>query len=89
MGIVLGTAAILAVPLIAMQFTHEVDWDLTDFITIGILLLGTGLAYEFAARKVGSARNRLILGGVFLAALLIIWADLAVGIFNIPGFSGN
>jgi len=32
--IVLGTAAILLVPLIAMQFTDEVKWDLTDFVAL-------------------------------------------------------
>src|SRR5688572_15513319 len=37
--IVLATAFILLIPLIAMQFTDEVNWNLTDFVIIGALLL--------------------------------------------------
>ena len=83
------TVLILMVPLIAMQFTDEVDWDLTDFVVMGALLFGTGLVYELIARKVTGPRNRAILAIVLVGAMLLIWADLAVGIFNIPGFSGS
>ncbi|MGH8077936.1 MAG: hypothetical protein ACREPE_11510 [Lysobacter sp.] len=35
-----GTAALLLLlPLVAMQFTDEVDWDETDFIVIGAMIL--------------------------------------------------
>ena len=33
---------LLLIPFIAMQFTNEVDWTVSDFIVIGILLPGTG-----------------------------------------------
>jgi uncharacterized membrane protein len=52
--IALVTAAILAIPLVAMQFTDEVDWGLSDFIIIGALLLGTGLMYELIVKKIGN-----------------------------------
>jgi hypothetical protein len=45
--IVLATAFILLIPLLAMQFTDEVAWDLADFVIIGTLLLGTGLTYGY------------------------------------------
>ena len=54
-------AVILLIPLMAMQFTEEVNWELTDFIVAGVLLLGTGLVCEFVMRKVkkaaGSAKH--------------------------------
>lgn len=87
--IVLGTAFILLIPLVAMQFTDEVDWNLADFAVIGVLLLGTGFAYELVAKKIGNPTHRAIAGAVLVLAILIVWADLAVGIFNIPGFSGS
>ena len=87
--IVLGTAIILMIPLIAMQFTNEVDWTRSDFVIAGALLLGTGFAYLFVTRSMKSAKHRIMAAGVLLCILMVIWADLAVGIFNIPGFSGS
>lgn len=87
--IVLGTAFILSIPLVAMQFTDEVSWTLSDFVIMGALLLGTGFMYELVTRGVKSSAHRFIAASVLLLALLLIWADLAVGIFNIPGFSGS
>jgi len=85
----LVVALILTVPLIAMQMTTEVDWTLGDFVVIGILLFGAALAYELVARRIPHTAHRLLVGAVFLLGVLIMWADLAVGIFNIPGISGN
>ena len=87
--IVLGTALILLIPLVAMRFSDERDWDLTDFIVMGALLLSSGLIYELIASRMASSRRRLLLGAMVVFAVLLIWADLAVGIFNIPGFSGS
>ncbi len=87
--ILLGTAAILSVPLIAMQFTNEVNWGPGDFLAIGALLIGTGVAYELISKRVRSTQHRVILGVVLVILMLLVWVDLAVGIFNIPGFSGS
>ena len=42
---------ILFIPLLAMQFTEEVNWDLPDFVVAGVLLFGTGLLLEVVLRK--------------------------------------
>jgi hypothetical protein len=42
-GVALVTAFILMLPLLAMQFTDEVVWDLTDFAVAGALLFSAGL----------------------------------------------
>ncbi|WP_299990354.1 hypothetical protein [uncultured Pontibacter sp.] len=87
-GIVLGVALLLCIPLIAMQFTSEVDWDLRDFVIMGILLLSTGLAAEFVIRKVRNNESRLVIIGIILLVFFLIWAELAVGIFGSP-FAGS
>lgn len=87
-GIVAFVGMLLLVPLIAMQFTTEVDWDETDFIIAGILLLGTGLLIELVLRKVKSTMNRVIVCAVILLVLFLVWAELAVGIFGTP-FAGS
>ena len=79
-GVVLATASVLLLPLVAMQFTDEVKWTLGDFVAAGVLLGGTGLAYVFAARK--NPQHRLVIGAVLAAALVFVWIQLAVGIFG-------
>ena len=83
-GILLTIAFILLIPLIAMQFTDEVDWKLPDFAIMGGLLLGTGLLCEFVMRKVKKIEHRILICGALLLALFLIWAELAVGIFGTP-----
>ena len=87
-GIVLTTALLLSVPFIAMQFTDEVKWSPLDFIVMGILLLGTGLMCEFILRRVKKTGYRIALIGAILIMFLLIWAELAVGIFGTP-FAGS
>jgi hypothetical protein len=79
---VLATASLLMLPLLAMQLTDQVVWDLTDFAVAGALLLGTGLLYELAARKTGPIAYRLAFGVALGAALLLVWINLAVGIIG-------
>ena len=83
-GIVLTVVVLLLIPIIAMQFTNEVNWTLFDFVVAGVLLLGTGFICELVIRKVKKTNHRILLCGVILAALLLIWIELAVGIFGTP-----
>ena len=55
--ILTAVVIILLIPLIAMQFTDEVNWNLPDFIVAGVLLLGTGLACELVLRKVKNIKS--------------------------------
>lgn len=80
--IALATLLILLVPLIAMQFTEEVDWSPFDFIFMGTLLFGTGLAYKFIARKMVKRAHRIAVAIALAIVLLLIWAQLAVGLIG-------
>ena len=78
-----GTTLVLLIPLIAMQFTDEVQWEVGDFIVIGTLLMGAGIVYELVSTKL-HARHRPVVAVIFIAGVLLIWAELAVGILNTP-----
>ena len=75
-------AFLLLLPLVAMQFTDEVDWDETDFIAMGALLFGACGTYELAARMTGNNAYRAAVGVAVVAAFLLIWINLAVGIIG-------
>lgn len=76
--------AVLSVPFIAMQFTSEVRWSSFDFIIMGFLLATAGFSYEFALTKFKNRKERLIIGLVIVAVVVVIWAELAVGLFGTP-----
>jgi len=85
LGISLGvTALILLVPYTAMQFTGEVNWSWLDFAVAAVLLTGTGLAIFFILTKVTRPAFRILLTISALLLLLLVWAELAVGIFGSP-----
>ena len=60
--VIAATALLLLVPLLAMQFSGEVNWGLFDFVAAGGLLAGTGLAYVVLSRKVTRAQHRWAIG---------------------------
>ena len=83
---IVGT--ILLIPLIAMQLTNEVNWSLFDFIIMGAMLTITGLLGEIIFKKVKKNKHRVALYVVVAIIFLLIWAELAVGIFGTP-FAGS
>lgn len=88
-GVALATAIILLIPFIAMQFTNEVAWSLTDFILAGVILFSTGLALVTLIRL---STNIVYKAGVVLAigaTFLLIWANLAVGLIGSGPNPGN
>lgn len=82
-------AALLAIPLVAMQFTEEVQWSAYDFLIMGAVLSGMALAYEGIARKSGQTLYRLALGLGLLGAFLLFWINGAVGIIGNEGQDAN
>lgn len=82
--IALVVGIILLVPLVAMQFTSEVVWNLADFVIMGILLFVTGLAIELTWEKLVKSVYRISGITVIIITFLIIWAELAVGLFGTP-----
>ena len=94
---VLVTAAVLAVPALAMAFNigvpdpgsgvEGVNWGPMDFALIGVLVLGSGLLYEYASSRGISVAHKAAVGIAVLAGLGLIWVNLAVGMMDVE--NGN
>ena len=78
--LVVITASILLIPLIAMQLSDAISWGIADFVVAATLIFGAGLSYLAFTRTATSVRQRALVGVTVLAALLLIWIQLAVGI---------
>ena len=90
---VLVTAAVVAVPALAMAFnigvpdpgqgTEGVNWGPMDFATMGVVILGSGLLFEYASSRGGSVAHKAAVGIAVLAGLGLIWVNLAVGMMDV------
>ena len=76
--IVSATAAVLLIPLVAMQLTNEVSWNIGDFVVAGTLLLGSGYLYEVLTKTSSSTVIKAIIGVIVFALLALVWAIIAV-----------
>lgn len=76
------TITLLIIPLVAMQFSAEVDWSIGDFIIAGFLLFGTGFSYVLLTTKINNGRYKAGIAVGLFAGLFLIWANLAVGIIG-------
>jgi hypothetical protein len=88
-GAAVVTLLILSIPLIAMQFTQEVNWSVGDFIVMGILIFSMALAYVLLARFAPNFIYRAAIGSALGATFLMIWANLAVGLIGAGPHAGN
>lgn len=79
---------LLLIPFMAMQITDQVDWSLFDFLIMGLLLFLVGTGIDFILRKNKSSQKRLLFITLIIICFLLIWAELAVGIFE-TSFAGN
>ena len=79
--IVAGAGVLLLIPLIAMQFTPEVNWSPGDFAIMGVMMIGFASLFVLIARRV-AVHRRVAIGIAVFVAFLLLWAELAVGIFT-------
>jgi hypothetical protein len=77
-----GAAALLALPLVAMRFTEEVNWTGFDFVFAAIMFGGTGLLLELAMRASRSWAYRGGVAAALAANFLLIWVNGAVGLLG-------
>ena len=83
----LAIPLLLAIPFIASLATDQVNWTIADYLVMGLMLFATILLIGF----VGNFASRRLRGWLIAAAILIfllVWAELAVGIFG-SSFAGS
>ena len=80
--------ALLLNPLIAMHYSDEVHWTLIDFAIMGVLLLVAGMWTQRVVKRVKSFPRRATYIIFVILLFLLVWAELAVGIFGSP-LAGN
>ena len=84
-----AAACLLALPLVAMQFTREVQWTGIDFAVMGTLLAIACGAYELGAWLSGDRIYRAAFGLAVLTGFLLMWVTLAVGIIGAENDEAN
>ena len=85
----LAAAVLLMVPLVAMQFTGEMNWTLFDFVVMGALIVGTGVTFELALMRADTIGYRAAVGVALASAFLLVWMNLAVGIIGSSAHGAN
>lgn len=86
--IALIAAGLLLVPFIGNLTSDQINWDLTDFIIAFILLYGMGLVIHLLWNRLRGSKLRYLLIVGLIVLFLLLWAELAVGLFGTP-FSGD
>jgi hypothetical protein len=78
---------VLLVPLVGVIF-FELDWSGFDFLVMALLILSLSILINLILYYTDSSKLKLLLIFIVAILFLLIWAELAVGIFGTP-FAGN
>jgi hypothetical protein len=72
----------------ANWLNNEFHWKFGDFILMGAMIYGLGLISLILMNVAKNKILRWIVTGLFFLIFLLIWVELAVGIFDTP-FGGS
>ena len=75
---------LLLIPLIGMTIADEINWSPFDFFTMGSLLILLGIGINLVSSRVKNLKYRVLYIGVIVIIFMLIWAELAVGLFGTP-----
>jgi len=81
-------AILLCIPLIGNFTSKEFNWSAGDFGIAAVLLFGTAFLLDVMQRIIKNRTYKIVISVAVLLLLLLIWAELAVGIFG-TRFAGN
>lgn len=79
---------LLLLPYVAMQFSSEVNWTVIDFGVASVLLFSLTFILNLIINKIKPKRSKIILMIIVFLAFIILWVEMAVGIFGSP-IAGN
>jgi len=67
-----------------MQLSIEVIWSFYDFVVMGTILFSFGIIVNLIFYKIKGLQKKLIITSIIITLFFLLWAELAVGIFNSP-----
>ncbi|HCF04468.1 hypothetical protein [Flavobacterium sp.] len=79
---------LLLFPLVGTLVSNEVNWSFFDFIVMGILILSMSFGIKQVIITTKNTNYRVLIIGMILLVFILIWVELAVGIFDTP-FAGS
>lgn len=79
---------LLLFPLVGRLVSNEVNWSFFDFIIMGILILSMSFGIKQVVMTTKNTNYRVLIIGMILLVFILIWVELAVGIFDTP-FAGS
>ena len=80
--------ALLIIPLLGVLLTDVVQWGVFDFLLMSSLLLALGIAINLTLLNIKYFNKRIAIIFIVILIFLLIWVELAVGVFNTP-FAGT
>ncbi len=84
----IGRLVLLTLAGLSIPFIGNWPWTVSDYVIMGVLIMSIGLLYELMARLMRSTRQRVIVASILFLVFILIWGELAVGLFGTP-FAGN
>jgi len=79
---------LLLLPLLGMFISDEINWSFFVFIIMAVLILTLSFSIKQLFNTTKKLKYRIIGISLILLVFIMIWAELAVGIFGTP-FAGN
>lgn len=77
-----SAGALLLLPLVAMQFTREVDWTAGDFLFAAMMFALVGVTLELAVRASTNLGYRAGVAVAVVTTFLLVWINGAVGMIG-------
>ena len=77
-------STLLTIPLIAMQFTTEVQWELLYFVIAAAILISVGMFIAFVMNQPVLQKYRWFIISAVVLVFVLLWMELAVGLFGSP-----
>jgi len=78
---------VLLVPLVGVIF-FGLDWSDFDFLIMALLILSFSIIINLTLHYLKSSKFKFLLVLILVTTFILIWAELAVGIFG-TAFAGS
>tara|TARA_Y100000813_G_scaffold151355_1_gene111660 strand:- start:281 stop:547 length:267 start_codon:yes stop_codon:yes gene_type:complete len=84
---IIYTLILLTIPFLSNIFLNDFNWNLVDFIIMGILIFSC-LSFTSYVRNKFSGIKEILAIIIVVIIFILLWVELAVGIFGSP-FAGS